>query len=188
MVRRRVVSAIAASLLGLGCGDESVDRPLKVEGLTPAQRVAAGAYHTCALLRNGNLGCWGSNHLGQVGVSDGDDVYWSPHGVADTCENLGDCVLAPTIVRNVSGAIALSLGDRHSCALTGGGDVVCWGSNQFGQLGRGKANLEATPGRATLPGRAVSIAAGKAHTCAVTTDGAVFCWGLGSAGQLGRRL
>lgn len=63
---------------------------------------------------------------------------------------------------------------------------MCWGSNEFGQLGNG--NLLETPVPVPvegLIGPVASVSTGASHTCAVMEYGAVFCWGLNSNGQLG---
>ncbi len=74
----------------------------------------------------------------------------------------------------------------HTCALTGSGTVLCWGSNEYGQLGNGDtANSTAPVQVVGLPSAAVSIAAGYDSTCALTNTGTVWCWGDNANGQLG---
>ena len=87
----------------------------------------------------------------------------------------------------LTGIQAVAAGGSHTCALTTGGDVLCWGDNTFGQLGDSNA-----PGESALPvmvagldGTITAVAAGSAHTCALTTSGAVKCWGADDEGQLG---
>jgi alpha-tubulin suppressor-like RCC1 family protein len=89
-------------------------------------------------------------------------------------------------------AIALALGDAHTCALLEEGQVRCWGGNDNGQLGRGDSATRKSPGAPAesvvdlgTGERARSIAAGTRHTCALLEDGSVKCWGLNGAGQLG---
>ena len=84
-----------------------------------ATAVAAGDSHTCALLANGAVSCWGQNNSGQLG--DG------------TLTNR----TTPATVSGLSGATAVTAGGYHTCALLGDGTVRCWGSNLFGQLGNG---------------------------------------------------
>jgi len=76
-------------------------------------------------------------------------------------------------------------GSRHSCGITGSGDLFCWGSNDLGQLGDGGATERTLPSEVGggLKWRAVS--AGGSHSCGITTDGAAYCWGSSIAGQLG---
>jgi alpha-tubulin suppressor-like RCC1 family protein len=78
----------------------------------------------------------------------------------------------------------LALGRAHSCALTTGGSVWCWGANERGQLGDGTTGARSSPVRVDLPGPASAVAAGRNHGCAVV-ERAVFCWGANSRGQLG---
>ncbi len=127
-------------------------------------------YHTCALTLRGGVLCWGDNFGGQLG--DGTKVSR----------------LAPTPVVGLStGVRELAAGAMHTCALTTGGAVFCWGSNGFGQLGTGAPAPESLV-PTVVAGFAAGVralAANASHTCALTADGAVFCWGNNEAGQLG---
>lgn len=156
--------------------DAGGDVAVHVVELDGAVDISAGESHTCAVDGSGHVWCWGSNL----------DWESADPADADTCSISADCVPHPRIRRGISGATAVAVGSRHSCALVDAGEVWCWGSNQYGQLGRGDANLMAEPGRATLTASARSISAGRVHSCVVTTSGDVYCWGGNSGGQLGR--
>jgi alpha-tubulin suppressor-like RCC1 family protein len=79
----------------------------------------------------------------------------------------------------------VSTGTSHTCALMPSGQVNCWGSDQFGQLGDNSTTTSTVPvGVAGLP-PASSVTAGSFHTCAVDHTGAAWCWGSGDFGQLG---
>jgi alpha-tubulin suppressor-like RCC1 family protein len=78
-----------------------------------------------------------------------------------------------------SGAIALSAGDDHTCAVTEQGGVVCWGINAFGQLGDGSdINRTAPTAVAGLSAAAHAVSGGGSHTCAAMTPAGVQCWGV----------
>ena len=82
-------------------------------------------------------------------------------------------------------AVSVSLGDDHSCALLDDGKVMCWGKNNYGQLGDGSNTDRSSPVEVSGLLNAQSIALGSSHSCALLTDGKVMCWGYNSKGQLG---
>lgn len=78
--------------------------------------------HTCTLTVTGGVKCWGWNHFGQVGDGTTTDTN-TPVDVV----GLG------------SGAVAITSGDAHTCALTTTGGAKCWGRNSSDELGDGTA-------------------------------------------------
>lgn len=82
--------------------------------------VAAGAQHTLAVSRSGEVYCWGANQYGQLGLGDLEERA-TPHAILHKFTR-------SKIARVAAGA-------RHSLALTEGGDLFSWGGNECGQLG-----------------------------------------------------
>ena len=96
---------------------------------------------------------------------------------ADGSQSLGSASLAADTFSVVTG------GGSHSCGLTSGGAVQCWGRNGHGEIGDGTTEDKPTP-RTVIASGATAIAAGSFYTCAVV-NGAVECWGNNGQGQLG---
>ena len=146
--------------------------PVDVQGLTSGvASVSAGAYHTCALLTSGGLKCWGYDSSGQLGND----------GVATNKPT-------PVDVQGLtSGVVSVSAGGSHTCAITAGGGLKCWGLDTYGQLGNDiPIALKYTPVDVQgLTSGAARVSAGYTHTCAITTGGGLKCWGRDIYGQLG---
>jgi alpha-tubulin suppressor-like RCC1 family protein len=165
----------AAGQLGTPEGGTSSPVPVAVQGLdsprmTGVQQVATGYQHTCAILVDGSLLCWGLTL--STGVID--------QG-AEFAQEITD-----TNHLTVSDAKRVAVGFRHACIITDKGSVECWGSNSYGELAAGSAVEQSEK---VLPVAGISgasaIVAGHHHTCALVS-GRVFCWGLNGKLQLGR--
>jgi alpha-tubulin suppressor-like RCC1 family protein len=142
--------------------------------LTGVSSVVAGRYHTCALTATGGVKCWGRNDRGQLGNGtggDGSDAYNSSTPV----DVLADAIPSPVAL---SGVTSITAGEYHTCALTTGQGVKCWGGNAFGQLGNNQSwNRNIAVDVSSLSSSVLGVSAGANHTCAVTTGGGAKCWG-----------
>jgi len=82
---------------------------------------------------------------------------------------------------------AVGAGESHSCALSVGGAIYCWGDNTYGQLGLGATSDSKVWEPTIVPGFTSGVTAlgvGFNHSCAVKS-GVAYCWGLGTSKQLG---
>jgi alpha-tubulin suppressor-like RCC1 family protein len=143
--------------------------PVTVAGLSDAIAVSAGGVHTCALRSGGRVQCWGGKYS-----------YRMPNGDGSTTN-----ALKPVTVSGLSGAVAVSAGSGHSCALTNDGGAQCWGGSGQGQLGDGSTTNALTPVSVHGLSGALSVSSGNSHSCAVESEGHARCWGLNLSGQLG---
>jgi alpha-tubulin suppressor-like RCC1 family protein len=146
--------------------------------------IAAGDQHTCALLTNGTVRCWGEGSNGRLG-------YGATNDIGDAAGEMPPAAVSLTGAGETVAQIVA--GGAHTCALINpGGKVRCWGTGALGRLGYGNVNDigdgagEMPPADVSLGGVAVvQLAAGGSHTCARLSTGAVRCWGAGTKGQIG---
>jgi len=82
-------------------------------------------------------------------------------------------------------SVAIAGGYGHSLALLEDGTVWAWGSNPYGQLGRGDTTDSRTPVHVVGLSDVTSIAAGRDHSLALRPNGTVWAWGSNWTGQLG---
>lgn len=85
-----------------------------------------------------------------------------------------------------SPVVQVACGLHHTVVLTLAGEVYCFGSNQFGQLGTGDMQPVIGPVRVNVPGNVCQVAAGSNHTVLLTFKGLVYTFGNYEKGQLGR--
>lgn len=150
---------------------ESPPPPTAVDGAVGAVEIALGGTHSCLRQQLGNVWCWGLNLSGQLVLGE-ESTGSSPVGVGPVGGGLQD-------------ADEIELGRAHICARRRSGEVLCWGRNEYGQLGDGTMESRSTP--TPVPGvlDAVELALGQEHSCLRRRSGEVLCWGLNDHGQLG---
>ena len=127
--------------------------------------VATAIHHTCAILADNTLWCWGEGEFGQLGVGA------NPQGdIPERVEGLWKEV---------------SSGTYHTCGIRLDDTLWCWGLNQDGEVDPGISILSSNSPHLTHAGPWESIAAGAVHTCAITTDQELYCWGDSTVSVLG---
>lgn len=178
----------SAGQLGIGSttniGDDETPTAVPPVSLgAPAVAIAAAGFHTCAILADGALRCWGGNGAGELGTGDtqgiGDDDVPATH--------------APVRLGFGRTAVAVDAGLGTTCAVLDNGAVRCWGYGGQGALGLGhddsigddESPASVPPVRLGEDRRAVALALGAYHSCALLDDGAVRCWGPNGRGELG---
>jgi alpha-tubulin suppressor-like RCC1 family protein len=142
--------------------------------LTGATAIAVGQTHSCALMSDSGVKCWGYNWYGELG-----------NGASGTSSNR----TTPVDViggngKALSGVQAISAGQDFTCAISTQG-TYCWGTNADGELGIATSTGKtAVPTAVSLP-PSTSLASLSQHACAVTNASSVQCWGLNTRGQVG---
>lgn len=150
----------------------------------PAIDVAPGGLHTCAVLFDGTVWCWGRNNYGQLG------------------DGTGAGHAAPTAVIGLTTAIDVEAGPFHTCARLSDSSVECWGVDivELARARRGSGGgggpggsvgalgtiVESNPIADTIMGvRSGRLALGVAHIISISSRGRISAWGLNNFGQLG---
>ncbi len=125
--------------------------------------LTAGLHHSCALLNNSGVMCWGTNNFGQIG----DGTTTSPRN-------------SPVSVINLAGSVTqISASNVHSCVLLHNGTIQCWGRNVNGLLGDGTSITPRTSPVSVIgiQGFVTQVSCGfdysispNQHTCALMSD------------------
>ncbi|MDI1479861.1 hypothetical protein [Polyangium sp. y55x31] len=174
--------------------------------------VAGGYHHHCAVLKDGEVYCWGRNEKGEVGIDapilsktpvkvtlpapgtatqvDGGGNFGGTYN-ARNCAILtggsvacwGDGNGAPAKVSGLANIKQISVGNSHTCAVDTGGKLYCWGGNSDGQVGAGDTGYKSLP--VQISTNVAYVSAGGIHTCALKNGGSLQCWGDNARGQLG---
>jgi alpha-tubulin suppressor-like RCC1 family protein len=164
----------------LGYGRQQVAGPPSATEFVPVgaavAKISANNAHTCAVLVDKSVRCWGSGSFGDLGYGNTDN-YGDNEPASST----------PPPLTFLGGVIDARAGGLHSCALYGAGAITCWGYNGSGILGNGGTpdiGDDERVGEQTyfvqLGTTATAISVGHNHTCALTTAGTVRCWGRGT--------
>ncbi len=160
--------ALGRTVLSVEVDGVTADFPLEVGQELVFAKIAVGLGHACGLTAEGSTYCWGDASLGQLGAGE----------VASDLSAVG--VLSPEPF------VALSLGDRSSCAVSISERGYCWGQ-AHSLLGDGVGTPWTTPQPIVLDVPIRSLDAGPHHTqCAITTEDDAYCWGHNDFGQVGQ--
>ncbi|AEI63997.1 regulator of chromosome condensation [Corallococcus macrosporus] len=132
--------------------------------------MAAGAYHSLFLKKNGEVWSWGQNTAGQLGTG---SVSTTPQS-------------QPAQVIGLPAIKAIAAGIAHSLALDTNGDVWAWGQNAAGQAGIGSTGgTVLQPQKVPALSGIQAIAANGSYSLALGEDGSLWAWGQNSSGQVG---
>ncbi|WP_103919277.1 RCC1 domain-containing protein, partial [Candidatus Venteria ishoeyi] len=143
--------------------------PVLVNNLAGVVQLSSHGNHNCALNKQAKLACWGDNQSGQLG--DGSDINrTSPVSITLEASTAKLSGLATTVTQ-------VATSRHHSCALLSSGQVACWGSNDYGELGHQDEERAFQP--TVVPGISAvqAITVGDGMSCATRIGGQVYCWG-----------
>jgi alpha-tubulin suppressor-like RCC1 family protein len=169
----------------LGRGDfTGFNPPTQVPG-DLYKEVSVGGLHTCAITVGGGGRCWGYNVAGQLGNGSAAN--------SDVPVNVGGTFRTDPLVIFHSPDPDFPLppgpfvaaGYDHSCAIAAAGPALCWGLNEYGQVGDGTTTNRSSPTTVAGGHAFAAVTAGLRHTCALDTTGAAWCWGDNTYGELG---
>ena len=143
-------------------------------------KLARGEFHTCLLLPDNQVRCWGRGSQGQLGTG----------SIANIGDGPGEMPPAPIDVG--PDPVQLHAGGNFNCVVSAAGEVRCWGGNLRGQLGIGSTQAigdgpgEMPPAPVDIGGPVAMLATGYEHVCALLETGEVRCWGYNLHGALGQ--
>ena len=153
----------------------------------PADSISAGHEHACAVRRDGEVVCWGMSYNGQLGYG-----HLNIVGNNERPSEVGTVEVGAKVR-------AVRAGYKNTCAITIDHELVCWGSNSFGQLGYGHTQqigddeVPASAGTVELGCAVLDVALVASNTCALLAGGEVRCWGrrgapLGAGYDVGENI
>lgn len=152
--------------------------PTAVSGGGTYKAVGAGKGHTCGVRTDGSLWCWGNNNNGQLG----DGTLTSRATPVRESTRRTDWVSVQGGEQN-----GVTHSEAHTCALTTGGALYCWGLNNLGQLGVGDKTRRTSPTREASRSTWSEFSLQSDYTCGIKSDGSFWCWGRGNFYNLANR-
>ena len=170
----QLLTALAvAALVGISAPlpvSAAPDASLGVVKVSAGGAVDSGLSHTCAILSDHSMWCWGSNYYGQLG----DPAL--PTGYSDVTP-------LPNKVTGDHLWETFDTGEGHTCAIDTDGALWCWGADTYGQLGDENSDYSAhpTPNQVGTDTTWVGVTSLSAHTCGIKENGTVWCWGYGDS-------
>ncbi|XRB20464.1 EGF-like domain-containing protein [Pseudoscourfieldia marina] len=156
------------------------------------KQISAGGSHTCAILDNDKVKCWGSNYAGALGYGDTNNRGDGPNEMGDNLQYV-DVGTGRTVKQ-------ISLTHAATCAILDNDKVKCWGWNIGGGLGYGDTisrgelpnsmgdslpYVDLGTGRTAVAIRTATFDMWGSITCTILDNDAVKCWGPGFGGRLG---
>lgn len=148
----------------------SISFPKRIGTSASFVTVAAGDGHTCAVLGDKTLACWGDGAAGQLGLGDG---------------ALATGASTPTPVPGAMQWAEVAASGINTCGRTTGGALYCFGDNRYGQVGDGTFVQRSSPASVAGGGTWAQVALGFRETCATSASGQGSCWGQNSDGSIG---
>ncbi len=169
----------------LGRGDFTSSFAATAVGTDLFKEVSVGGLHTCGITTSGAGRCWGYNVAGQLGNGSTADAA-QPVAVPGSFRTDPLVIFhSPDPDFPLPPGPFVAAGYDHSCAITAGGPTLCWGLNEYGQVGDGSTANRTSPASVAGGHAFEAVTAGLRHTCALDTSGAAWCWGDNTYGELG---
>lgn len=138
--------------------------------LAGAIAITAGGSHTCAIKSDHSLWCWGRGDEGQLATGQMGVGYSEP---------------LPVQVASGQQWSQIDGGLHHTCGITVGQELWCWGENANQQVQIGGGSVVTLPLLVEAGTAWTDLALGYLHTCAVRSNGTLRCAGFNNNGQLG---